>query len=230
MKPEKRDAARILVVDDEQDLREILQFNLESEGYAVQTASSGEEALDKLDDSYALILLDVMMDGMSGYKMTEVLRKERHCNIPIIFLTARTMENDLLTGFSVGGDDYITKPFSIKELLVRLKAVLKRAPQTSTNGPQIKVGDLLIDMDSKEVRVGDQKTILTKKEFEILALLAQSKGRYLSREMILNIIWGDIFVAERTVDVHITNLRKKLAESSVCIHSRTNYGYVLEEE
>ncbi|CDN32324.1 Phosphate regulon transcriptional regulatory protein PhoB (SphR) [Mucinivorans hirudinis] len=224
---------KILVVDDEADLREILQFNLESEGYTVDVASSAEEALGVLEPDHSLIILDVMMGEMSGYKMAERLRKELFNNVPIIFLTAKTQENDLLTGFSVGGDDYITKPFSIKELLVRTKALLKRASMAEENGQQrdtVQIGELTINVITKEVTFGGNTMLLTKKEYEILLLLARANGRFLSREVILDKVWGDTFVAERTVDVHITNLRKKLADTKLTVISRTNYGYSLEEK
>lgn len=221
---------KILIVDDEADLREILQFNLENEGYQVDTACSAEEALSVVSPDHALILLDVMMGGMSGYKMAEKLRREMFMDVPIIFLTARTQENDMLTGFSVGGDDYITKPFSIKELLVRVKAVLKRSPEAREKSGVVQIGDFEIDRTKKSACVGGHELLLTRKEFEILLLLANSHGRYTTRESILESVWGDVLVAERTVDVHITNLRKKLAGSSVTINSRTNYGYSLEEK
>ena len=125
---------RILIVDDEADIREILQFNLENAGYEVDCAASAEEALEMLGPEHSLILLDVMMDGMSGFKMAEVVRKEKENQVPIIFLTARSAENDLLTGFSAGGDDYISKPFSIHEVLARVKAVMKRSARPADDG------------------------------------------------------------------------------------------------
>ena len=127
---------RILVVDDEEDLCEILQFNLESEGFLVDIAYSAEEALEKLDTQHKLILLDIMMEGMSGFKMAEKVRKGMNLQIPIIFLTAKDTENDMLTGFSVGGDDYISKPFSVKEVIARVKAVLKRAASKQQMPPK----------------------------------------------------------------------------------------------
>ena len=139
---------KILVVDDEEDLCEILQFNLESEGFAVDIANSAEEALKLLTDEHELILLDVMMEGMSGFKMAEKVRKEMHMNTPIIFLTAKDTENDMLTGFSIGGDDYIAKPFSIKEVAARVKAVLKRA------------GNIVLPEKKKTIEIGETITTL----------------------------------------------------------------------
>ncbi len=220
---------RILVVDDEKDICEILGFNLSNEGYRVDTATSAEEALRTLTPEHALILLDVMMGGMSGYKMAEKLRHEGN-RIPIIFLTARDTENDMLTGFSVGGDDYISKPFSIKEVVARVKAVLKRsAGQTAAAGQRegkLSFGDFTIDFDTKEVVIGREAIPLTRTEFDILTTLASNPARIFSREDLIDRIWKDApFVTERTVDVHITRLRKKLGDKASLISSRPGYGY-----
>lgn len=222
---------KILVVDDEEDLCEILQFNLESEGFAVDIANSAEEALKIISADYQLVLLDVMMEGMSGFKMAEKVRKELHLNIPIIFLTAKDTENDMLTGFSLGADDYIPKPFSIKEVSARVKAVLKRSGNADI--PEIKriveAGDLLIDLTTKNVTLNGKSILLTKKEFEILSTMAQSPGRIFSREDFLSKVWNDDgYVLERTVDVHITRLRKKLGDFGKHIINRSGYGYCFE--
>jgi len=221
---------KILVVDDEADLREILQFNLESEGYRVDTAESAEQALKLLTGEHKLILLDVMMGGMSGFKMAEKLRKERHDTTPIIFLTAKGTENDMLTGFNIGGDDYIAKPFSIKELSARVKAVLRRSDREQQEKPRvIQIGAIHIDLSTKQISVNERLVPLTKKEFEILKLFAQTPGRIFSREEILDRVWDDDgFVLERTVDVHITRLRKKLGDQGHCIVNRSGYGYCIE--
>ncbi|CCZ09596.1 MULTISPECIES: response regulator transcription factor [Culturomica] len=222
---------KILVVDDEEDLCEILQFNLESEGFAVDIANSAEEALKIISADYQLVLLDVMMEGMSGFKMAEKVRKELHLNVPIIFLTAKDTENDMLTGFSLGADDYIPKPFSIKEVSARVKAVLKRSGNADI--PEIKriveAGDLLIDLTTKNVTLNGKSILLTKKEFEILSTMAQSPGRIFSREDFLSKVWNDDgYVLERTVDVHITRLRKKLGDFGKHIINRSGYGYCFE--
>lgn len=225
------DRTKILVVDDEEDLCEILQFNLESEGYVVDIANSAEQALKILSDEHQLILLDVMMEGMSGFKMAEKLRRDLHKTIPIIFLTAKDTENDMLTGFSIGGDDYIAKPFSIKEVSARVKAVLKRTgiAGTTTGQEEITIGDLVINTVTKNVTLKGQAILLTKKEFEILSILAKSPNRIFSREEILGRVWEDDgYVLERTVDVHITRLRKKLGEFGKHIANRSGYGYCLE--
>ena len=222
---------KILVVDDEEDLCEILQFNLESEGFAVDIANSAEEALKIISADYQLVLLDVMMEGMSGFKMAEKVRKELHLNVPIIFLTAKDTENDMLTGFNLGADDYIPKPFSIKEVSARVKAVLKRSGNADI--PEIKriveAGDLLIDLTTKNVTLNGKSILLTKKEFEILSTMAQSPGRIFSREDFLSKVWNDDgYVLERTVDVHITRLRKKLGDFGKHIINRSGYGYCFE--
>lgn len=225
------DRNKILVVDDEEDLCEILQFNLESEGFAVDIANSAEEALKILTDEHELILLDIMMEGMSGFKMAEKVRKELHLSIPIIFLTAKDTENDMLTGFSLGGDDYISKPFSIKEVSARVKAVLKRTSgiQTTEKKKLIELGELTIDMNAKSVTLNGHNILLTKKEFEILSMMAKAPNRIFSREDILGKVWQeDGYVLERTVDVHITRLRKKLGEFGKHIANRSGYGYCLE--
>jgi two-component system alkaline phosphatase synthesis response regulator PhoP len=222
---------KILVVDDEQDLCEILRFNLESEGYAVDTANSAEEALEILGPQHSLILLDVMMDQMSGYQMLNIVRRERNNDIPIIFLTAKSTENDQLTGFNLGADDYITKPFSIKTVLARVKAVLKRYHPDEKNDASpaaktISAEDLSVDLVSKRVFANGEEIQLTRKEFLILAMLIQNSGKYFSREEILCRVWdGDTLVTDRSVDVHIARLRKKLGTSGNHIANRIGFGY-----
>ncbi|MFA5647967.1 MAG: response regulator transcription factor [Bacteroidales bacterium] len=217
---------KILIVDDERDICEILEFNLANEGYEVECVYSAEEALDKLTADHSLILLDVMMGGMSGYKMAEKLRKASN-TIPIIFLTAKDTENDMLTGFSVGGDDYISKPFSIKEVVARVKAVIKRERVGTTKSRrEIVFGDIVISMEVKELTLGSDKVMLTKTEFEILALLAQNQDRVFSRNEIIDRIWEETtFITERTIDVHITRLRKKMGSYGSVITNRSGYGY-----
>ncbi|MDR1632326.1 MAG: response regulator transcription factor [Dysgonamonadaceae bacterium] len=228
-------AEKILVVDDGKNICEILEFNLSNEGYEVECAYSAEEALEKLTPGHSLILLDVMMGGMSGYKMAEKLRKEEN-PVPIIFLTAKDTENDMLTGFSVGGDDYISKPFSIKEVIARVKAVLKRTEtrqKKQESGPNIEkaenklvFNDLTIDFDTKELIIGEEIVPLTRTEFEIITLLASNSSRVFEREDIIDLIWKDApYITERTIDVHIGRLRKKLGDKASIITSRPGYGY-----
>lgn len=224
---------KIMVVDDEPDIREILQFNLENAGYEVVPASSAETALELCDQDVDLILLDVMMEGMSGFKMAEVLRKERRSQIPVIFLTARSAENDLLTGFSAGGDDYISKPFSINEVLARVKAVLKRSTAIRQEKPleQIVLGKLRIDVARKMVYVDGVAVVLPKKELEILTLLASHPGRIYSREEMISELWEDApYVLDRTVDVHIARIRSKLGVCKSYLTNRSGYGYSMNAE
>ncbi|MDR2358318.1 MAG: response regulator transcription factor [Prevotellaceae bacterium] len=216
---------RILLVDDDRDICEILAFNLSNEGYQIDCAYSAEDALKKFTPGYALILLDVMMGGMSGYKMAEHLRRNGY-SVPIIFLTAKDTENDMLTGFSVGGDDYVSKPFSIKEIVARVKAVLKRTAGIKEKGGRLVFGEVVIDLETKEVIVGRKALPLTKTEFEILALLAANPSKVFRREDIIDRIWKDaLYTTERTIDVHITRLRKKLGNYALLISSRPGYGY-----
>ena len=205
---------RILVVDDEEDLCEILKFNLENEGYEVDMANSAEEALKMDIGSYNLLLLDVMMGEISGFKMASLLKKDKQtAQIPIIFITAKDTENDTVTGFNLGADDYISKPFSLREVIARVKAVLRRTQQGEPERApeQISYKTLVIDIVKKKVSIDGEEAPLTKKEFEILLLLLQSKGRVFSREDILARIWSDeVYVLDRTIDVNITRLRKKI--------------------
>ncbi|HMM02123.1 MAG: response regulator transcription factor [Dysgonomonas sp.] len=217
----------ILIVDDEPDIREILQFNLQNEGYDIDLAESSEQAAKMLTPKHRLILLDVMMGGISGFKFADQLRKDGN-NIPIIFLTAKDTENDMLTGFSIGGDDYISKPFSIKEVVARVRSVLKRAENQSNAAHKnlLTVNNLEIDFDTKTVTVDKEVVELTKTEFNILVLLVQNTGRIFSRTDILDKAWKDDgIVLERTVDVHIARLRKKIGTYGDYIVNRTGYGY-----
>jgi DNA-binding response OmpR family regulator len=226
MNTDKTVMPKILVVDDEPVICEVLEFNLAGEGYDITCVHSAEEALNRLSPDCSLILLDVMMTGMSGYRLAETLRHTNNC-IPIIFLTAKDTENDMLTGFSVGGDDYISKPFSIKEVLARVKAVLKRTETAAVKHGRKRVfNDIVIDLELKELAVGDEKVPLTKTEFELMALLTANPDRIFSRGEILEKVWKETpYITERTVDVHITRLRKKLGSRASVISNRTGFGY-----
>ena len=222
-------ATKILVVDDEPDLREILQINLENAGYEVDTAESAEEALQLLSPHHRLLLLDVMLGGMSGFQLAEHLRKVLHNPIPIIFLTAKDTERDMLTGFSAGGDDYMAKPFSLHELLARVKAVVRRT-QGETERALLRAGSLTIDFEKKLVLAAGEALKLSPKEFGILSLLARHPGRVFSREEILAEVWhGETYVLDRTVDVHIARIRRKLGTEAVRLTNRQGYGYCFEE-
>lgn len=224
---------RILVVDDEEDLCEILKFNLENEGYGVDTANSAEEALKMDLSQYHLLLLDVMMGEISGFRMANMLKQEQEtAHIPIIFITAKDTENDTVTGFNIGADDYISKPFSLREVIARVKAVIRRTtavPQETTE--KLTYKGLVVDTVQKKVTIDGAETALTKKEFEILLLLLKNKGRVFSREDILAKVWHEeVFVLDRTIDVNITRLRKKIGPYGKCIATRLGYGYCFEAD
>jgi DNA-binding response OmpR family regulator len=226
------DTPRILVVDDEEDLCEILKFNLETEGYEVDTAPNAEEALKLNLNQYNLLLLDVMMGEISGFKMASILRKDpATANIPIIFLTAKDTENDMLTGFSLGADDYISKPFSIRQVIARVKAVIRRTADKSAEQESnlLEYESLVLDTKRIKATIDNKEVPLTKKEFEILKLLLENKGSVFSREEILSRIWKDeVYVLDRTVDVNITRLRKKIGVYGKNIVTRLGYGYCFE--
>ncbi len=226
-----KDIFKILVAEDEEDICEILQFNLESEGYKVDVVHSAEDALKKKLSVYDLFLLDVMMGKMTGFGLAQKIRKELDITTPIIFLTARNNENDLLTGFSVGADDYMAKPFSIRELQARVKTILKRTNTKSAAAESsiLELGDIGLDNKTKRLIIDGKKVELTRKEFEILLLLAKNQGRIFSREEILSRIWADdVIVTDRTVDVNMTRLRKKLEGYSTYIRNKAGYGYFFE--
>jgi two-component system alkaline phosphatase synthesis response regulator PhoP len=221
---------RILIVDDEEDLCEILQYNLLNEGYYTEIAHSAEEALKRPLVTFDLVLLDVMMGAMSGFKFADKLRKEMKIDIPIIFLTAKDTENDILTGFSLGADDYISKPFSVNELTARVKAVLNRSRADKIENKSIlQFNGIELDTVRKRLIINDERVELTKKEYEILKVLLENQGKVFSREDLLMRIWGqDVIVTERTVDVNITRLRSKLGEYGSSLRNKTGYGYFFE--
>jgi two-component system alkaline phosphatase synthesis response regulator PhoP len=221
---------KILIVDDEEDLCEILQYNLSNEGYYTEIAHSAEEALKRTLGDFDLILLDVMMGPMSGFKFADKLRKELEIEIPVIFLTAKDTENDILTGFSLGADDYISKPFSVNELTARVKAVLKRSYIEKVESKTIlRFNGIDLDTVRKRLIINDERVELTKKEYEILRTLLENQGKIFSREDLLTRIWGqDVIVTERTVDVNITRLRTKLGQFGSSLKNKTGYGYFFE--
>ncbi|HEY5507353.1 MAG TPA: response regulator transcription factor [Paludibacter sp.] len=224
---------RILVVDDEEDLCEILQFNLETEGYQVDVAYSAEEALKKNIAEYNLLLLDVMMGEMSGFKMARTLRENpATASTPIIFLTAKDSETDRLTGFNIGADDYISKPFSIREVLARVKAVIRRVENKKTvvAVEQLNYETLVMFLGNKKVLLDGVEIPFTKKEYEILRLFLENKNRVFSRDEMLTRVWSDeVIVLDRTIDVNITRLRKKIGSYGKNIVTRLGYGYCFEE-
>ena len=224
---------RVLVVDDEESLCEILKFNLEKAGYAVDTVLSAEEALTMNLTDFHLILLDVMMGEISGFQMADILKKKKEtAHIPIIFCTAKDTEDDTVYGLQLGADDYISKPFSIREVLARVETVLRRNTRSVSEPPSENIRqyeNLRLDTASKRASLGGRDLSLTKTEFEILWLLLQSPGRVYSRDSLLRTVWpDDVLVTDRTVDVHIARMRKKIAPYDKHIVTRLGYGYCFE--
>ena len=220
-----------MVVDDEQDLCEILKFNLETEGYQVAAAYSAEEALEKNLARFDLLILDVMMGGMDGFAMAERLKSNAEtAHIPIIFLTAKTDENDKVNGLNLGADDYIAKPFSIREVMARVRAVLRRSGEKSVGQQILKFRGLEVNLDKKTVSIDGEDIPFSKTEFERLALLLRERGHVFSRQELINRIWPkDVLVLDRTVDVNITRMRKKIKDYAHHIVTRLGYGYFFEE-
>lgn len=221
---------KILIVDDEPDLREILAFNLEAAGYETYAAASAEEALEQLTPDTALILLDVMLPGMSGFRFADHLRKQLHNPVPIIFLTAKSTENDLLTGFSTGGDDFITKPFSLQEVLARIKAVLKRTAASANDSDDVRIGALQMCKSTEKATLDGASLELSRKEFDLLYTLAQNPNTYFSRSELIARLWKETpFIVERTVDVHIARIRSKLGPYRDLIQNKTGFGYFIQK-
>ncbi|MBQ7941300.1 MAG: response regulator transcription factor [Muribaculaceae bacterium] len=225
----------VLVVDDERTLCDVLKLNLELDGYCVDVAYSAEEALKMPLYKYSLILLDVMMEEMSGFEFTSAIRAdEKLKNIPVILCTAKDTENDLVNGFMCGADDYIKKPFSMKELLLRVKSVLRRScvgQQLDKANQLITYKTLEIDLEKKECYIDGEEIPFTKKELGILKLLLSNCGKVFSREEILNEVWDeDVYVVDRTIDVNINRLRKKLGKYGNNIITKQGYGYGFKNE
>jgi DNA-binding response OmpR family regulator len=222
---------KILVVDDEEDLCEILKFNLEREGYVVDVAFSAEEALELDLTVYDLLMLDVMMGEMSGFELARRLRSNSQFeHTPIMFLTAKDTEADMIKGFDIGADEYISKPFSIREVMARVKALLRRtAPHGELSRNILSYKTLRLDIDAKIAEIDGTEVALTKKEFELLRLLLSAQGQVFSREEILSRVWSDdVLVLDRTVDVNITRLRKKIGPYGRNIITRTGFGYIFQ--
>ena len=218
----------ILVVDDEPDLCDILRFNLEDAGYTVHTAHSASEALAFGVTNADLILLDVMMPGMDGFALARRLKAApATAQIPIIFLTARDSEEDTVSGLELGADDYIAKPFSIREVLARVAAVLRRVPETGHGAS----APLALDTTAKTLLIDGQPVPLTRTEYELLDLFLKSPGKIFSRASLLAAVWPeDVIVTERTVDVNITRIRKKLGPYADRLRTRSGFGYYYDAE
>ena len=229
--------SKVLVVDDEQDILDVLQYNFGLEGYEVETARSGEEALRKDLSRFQLLVLDVMMGGMSGLKVLMTIRQNpQTAHLPVILLTAKSSREDIIDGLRIGADDYVTKPFSIQELLLRARAILRRsataeAQATKADTEPLTYGGLSLDLHAMELNVDGTPVPLAKTEFQLLALLMQNPSRVFSREQLLRGAWPDgVVVTERSVDVGITRLRKKIGPYAKCIVTRQGYGYSFRYE
>lgn len=231
---------RILVVDDEADICEILQYNLETEGYEVVTAYSAEEALDLPLHTFELILLDVMMGEMSGFQMARRLKSNpATAHIPIIFITALDGEDNLVKGLNIGADDYIAKPLSMKEVKARVRAVLRRSNQLKIVAPvvggtlseaQVSYEGITLNLNAKTATIDGQELVFTKLEFELLSFFLQHPNKVFAREDLLKHCWPqDVMVLDRTVDVNINRLRKKIGRFGKQIKTRVGYGYCFEE-
>lgn len=225
--PNGMERQRILVVDDEESLCEILKFNLEKEGYDVETAYSAEEALCKPLETYDLLILDVMMGQISGFRLARMLKeKEETAHIPIIFCTAKDTEDDTVTGLNLGADDYISKPFSLREVTARVRNVLRRNQARTPQSDTLSFESLVLNIKRKSCQLDGEDINLTKKEFEILSLFLANKGIVFTREEILNKVWkGEVIVLDRTIDVNITRLRRKIGRYGDNIITRNGYGY-----
>ena len=226
---------KILVVDDEESLCEILKFNLEKEGYEVTTAYSAEEVLAIDIKDMSLIILDIMMGELSGFGLARILKKRPDTSeIPIIFCSALDGEDDKIKGLDMGADDYIAKPYSIAEVLARVRSVLRRTKRSATPEQQsdnvIRYEGLEVNTLNKRCFVDGEEVQLTRKEFDILSLLLSNRGTILSREQIMRHVWSDeVVVLDRTIDVNITRMRKKLRNYGNHIITRTGYGYGFED-
>lgn len=223
---------RILIVDDEETLCEVLKLNLENEGYDVDTAFSAEQALGYNLTEYSLILLDVMMGEISGIKMAKMLKADvATSDIPIIFCTARDTEDDMIMGLNLGADDYIMKPYTIRNVIARVKSVLRRTANHKNNNPtempsRFEFNGLSVDLEFKRCTVDGEEVKLARKEFELLAYLIQHRGKICSREQILSRVWSDeVVVLDRTIDVNITRLRSKIGAYGSYIVTRSGFGY-----
>lgn len=221
---------KILVVDDEETLCELLRFNLESEGYDADTALSAEEALTLRLGEYSLFLLDIMMGDISGLQLAEILKKRSDtAHIPVIFCTAKSTENDIVEGLDLGADDYITKPYSLRTLLARVRSVLRRAeahPAPEQKHETLSYGGLSLSLADKRCTADGREVRMPRKEFEIMSLFLANPGRIFTRQELIERVWPeDVIVVDRVVDVNIRRLRAKLGDYGQHIQTRTGYGY-----
>jgi phosphate regulon transcriptional regulator PhoB len=229
------DAQKILAVDDEQDIIELLSYNLSRDGFEVTTATDGEEALKKVRaKSFDLVILDLMMPGIQGMELCRILKNDpKTKDLPIIMLTAKTDEVDRILGLEIGADDYLTKPFSPRELIARIKAVLRRSTRALPEGKYITAGKLTINTETYSVAKNNVPLDLSPTEFRLLLYLLERRGKIFNREHLLNAVWKDEgYVEPRTVDVHISRIRAQIEEdpaNPVYIKTRRGHGYYFED-
>ena len=227
-------ANHILIVDDEEDICQILSYSLQAAGYQTSIAHSAEDALALIEQSAPdLLLLDIMMEGLSGTDLAKLLQERNLLTFPIIFLTALTSESDVLKGFQLGADDYITKPFHLTEVLARVKAILRRTQKEHTTTPLpstsslISYEEITINLTDKTLTIHGENIPTTRKELELLSFLLLHPLQMFSRQQLLDAVWkGESYVLERTVDVHITHLRKKLGSYADRLQTKSGYGYI----
>ena len=222
--------ALILVVDDEEPIRQLASLYLEKEGFQVACATDGPEAIEMAHRQRpALVVLDVMLPTIDGFEVCRRLRQDSE--VPILMLTARNEDVDKIVGLELGADDYLTKPFNPREMVARVKAILRRYESGQRAGPTLRLGPLTVDKQRREARAGDKELALRTKEFDLLVAFLENAGIVLSREQLLDLVWGYEFYGEtRTVDVHVQHLRQKLAGSGVGIQTMRGVGYKLVEE
>ncbi len=222
---------RILIIEDEHDLADLIAFNLQNEGYGVTVANDGLAGLERaLEAPPDLIILDLMLPSLLGTEVCKRLKgKSATAGVPVIMLTAKGEEIDRVVGFEVGADDYVVKPFSVRELMLRVRAILRRTGEPVPAGALLTVGDLAIDTDRHQVTVGGEEVVLTTTEFKLLHILAERLGRLQSRETLLKDVWGYTYVGDtRTVDTHVTRLRTKLGAGGEMIRTVRGFGYKLD--
>lgn len=228
---------RILIVDDEKDLVELISYNLTREGFSIEPSYDGAEAIEKLkNQSFDLLILDLMLPGMDGLEILRIIRSDsKLCSLPVLILTAKGEEFDRILGLELGSDDYLTKPFSPRELVARIKAILRRVSREEgdTKREVLRIGELEIDRDRYSVRIKDRDIKLSATEFKLLLFLVERKGRIFTREQLLDAIWGnEVYVEPRTVDVHIRRLRSQIEEDPSnprYIKTKRGVGYFFDK-
>jgi two-component system alkaline phosphatase synthesis response regulator PhoP len=221
---------KILLVDDEEDILEFLKYNLERENFEVLVSTNGEDALKQLSQSPDLIVLDIMMPGMDGFELYELIKKNKESqDIPIIFLTAKSGETDEIKGLNLGASDYIQKPISPKKLIARIKSNLRKSigqEKKKQEPKEVKIGPLVIDVEKFVVKIEGRQKFFPRKEFQLLYFFANNPGKVVNRETLLKEIWGnDVYVIDRTIDVHIRKIREKLGKHSELIETVKGIGY-----